>query len=103
MTPLKPDEDRDTLYVTDAEIARRWGVGPKAARIAIETFERNPRFPKRDPLFSGKRYWPKVKAFTDWRAGLTMDAPETEDGEERYETPETKDQRRTRSTLATAR
>lgn len=69
-------------FVSDVEIARRWHISDKVARLAIRTFERNPRFPKRDVIMAGKRYWPAVVAFMRWRYGLGavpagVDGPET--------------------------
>lgn len=69
MTDLVPEFDE---WVTDKDIARRWGVGIKTARVAIRGMERNPAFPKRDPLFGGRRYWPAVVTFMRNRAGLTI-------------------------------
>ena len=57
-------------FVSDREIARRWHVGLRTAQIAICAFEKNPSFPRRDPLFGGRRYWPAVVAFMRQRAGL---------------------------------
>lgn len=57
---------REALFVTDAEMYRRLGVGPHTGRIAILTLEKSGRFPKKDPLFGNKRYWPAVaKAIDD--------------------------------------
>lgn len=64
--------DNETLYVTDAELIRRLGVGEKTARVAIVAMEREPGFPCKDPLFK-KRYWPAVRAFLDRRSGLSME------------------------------
>jgi hypothetical protein len=70
-------------FVDDAEIARRWCVSIQMARVAILALERNdPRFPKRDQLFGGKRYWPAVKAFMDVRYGLNIRPPQVLDGPE---------------------
>lgn len=62
-----------TLYVTDAELIRRLGVGEKTARVAIGELERRSGFPKKDPLFGDKRYWPAVKAFLDDYYNLNED------------------------------
>lgn len=94
-------DERDD-FVSDTEIARRWHINEKAARIAIRVFEANPRFPKKDPLFGGKRYWRAVKAFMEWRAGLTVVAPEPMDGGERLGQA-SENRRRSRPSLASAR
>lgn len=60
------------LYVSDAELTRRLGVGEKTARMAIHALEHHNGFPPKDPLFGGKRYWPAVQAFLDRRHGLTV-------------------------------
>jgi len=70
-------------FVSDAEIARRWHVSDKIARIAIAAFEHNPRFPKRDVLMANKRYWPAVCQFMRWRYGLAG-APPALDGAENF-------------------
>ena len=62
-------------WVTDKEIARRWRLSEKTARAALRGLERDPAFPRRDPLFGGRRYWPAVVAFVRRRAGVTVDAP----------------------------
>jgi hypothetical protein len=72
-TPEDRPPERDD-FVTDAEIARRWKVSEKTARGAIRQLERV-GFPKKDPLFANKRYWPAVKAFIDRRYGLGTAAP----------------------------
>lgn len=60
------------LFVSDAELTRRLGIGEKTARTAIHTLEKHSGFPPKDPLFGGKRYWPAVQAFLDRRHGLTV-------------------------------
>lgn len=95
------NDERDD-FVTDAEIARRWRVSDKTARIAIRAFEGNPRFPNKDPLFGGKRYWPAVRAFMNARAGLNVEVPQPIDGEEHLGQA-TENRRRHRPRLATAR
>lgn len=93
----------DNGFVTDAEIARRWRVSDKTARVAIREFERRPGFPKKDPLFGGKRFWPAVEAFMLRRAGITISAgAEIESGEENWNA-QAKDRRRSRAGVAHAR
>jgi hypothetical protein len=82
--------DRDTLFVSDAELARRLGIDPDKLRVAIEALQRNrsanlPPFPDRDPLFSKKRYFPAVVAFFAARYGLNLRSPGTvPDGPENW-------------------
>jgi len=53
-----------SLYVTDAEIIRRWGMSLKRGYRVLKQLDRpNPgrrRFPQPDPLFCNRRYWPAV-------------------------------------------
>lgn len=58
---------REALFVSDAELYRRLGVGPRTSRIAILALERAGQFPKKDPLFGNKRYWPAVVKRLDGR------------------------------------
>jgi hypothetical protein len=57
-------------------------VSEHAGRLAVLALDKNPRFPKKDPLFSNKRYWPAVRAFMAARHGISMAAPQPVDGEE---------------------
>jgi hypothetical protein len=94
-----PDE---ALYVSDAEIVRRLGVGEKTARVAIRELERARGFPRKDPLFGEKRYWPAVRAFLDRRAGLNVASPLVPDGKENFNgSPE--DRERARPRVAASR
>jgi hypothetical protein len=56
----KPSKVRGGLFVSDAELYRRLGVGPRTGRLAVLVLERSGQFPKKDPLFGNKRYWPAV-------------------------------------------
>lgn len=89
-------------YLTDIQIADRWGVCDKTARRAIKALERAGGFPRKDPLFGGKRYWPAVDAFMRARAGLTIAAAST-DGKENWDEPAPASRRRTRTPLAAPR
>jgi hypothetical protein len=65
--------ERDTLYVTDAELIRRMGVPEKIAREAIRALDANHRvsgFPQKQKLFGDRRYWPACKAYFDRASGL---------------------------------
>lgn len=68
--------ERETLWVTDAELIRRMGVPEKIAREAIRSLDDNPSsgFPRKQKLWGDRRYWPAVKAFLDRTNGLNMDA-----------------------------
>lgn len=92
-------------FVTDLEIAKRWGICDKTARRAILALERAGGFPGKDPLFGNKRYWPAVDAFMKRRAGLNIAAVKSSDGEENWddEEPTAKGRRGTRAPLAGAR
>jgi hypothetical protein len=51
------------LYVSDDELPRLVGVDKETLGLALRTLDRNPKsgFPKPDPMFGNKRYFPKVK------------------------------------------
>jgi hypothetical protein len=42
-------------------------------RSMLPGLEKNYGFPKKSPLFGGRRYWPAVKTWLDRHNGLTMD------------------------------
>lgn len=68
------------LFVSDKELFRRLGVGPTTGRVAVRTLEAQ-GFPRKQPLFCNKRYWPAVRHFLDGLYGLVKrgtahDAPE---------------------------
>lgn len=65
-------EGRAGLWVTDAELIRRSGVPEKIARQAIEMLDKNTAsgFPKKDPLWGNRRYWPAVEMFWAKRQGI---------------------------------
>lgn len=90
-------------FVSDAEIARRWRVSDKTARVAIQEFGRRPGFPPKDPLFGGKRYWPAVCAFMRRRAGINIGASLAPHGKENWDADPSKNRQRPRSALAPAR
>lgn len=70
---LEHTEQRDTLWVTDAELIRRSGVPEKVARATLKGMDTNPLsgFPKKNPLWGGRRYWPAVQAYWDRIASQT--------------------------------
>lgn len=74
--------DQRSLFVTDAELIRRLGVGEKTARVAISELERRSGFPKKDKLFGDKRYWPAVVEYLNRRYGIggIIPTPTPQDG-----------------------
>lgn len=59
----------DRLFVTEAECAERIGLSTEEYKRIVDGLERD-GFPRKDPLFCNRRYWPAVRAFLDWRYGL---------------------------------
>ena len=56
----------ETIFVTDAEMIRRWGMPEKKARKMLEEWDRKPHiygFPQKQKLYGGRRHWPSVKDF----------------------------------------
>jgi len=66
------DNSHEPLYLTDTELARRIGCPHSTLRDALSMFDRDPRsgFPKKQPLFGGRRYWPAVRDYFDKLNGL---------------------------------
>lgn len=59
----KPKTQRqDGVWVTDAELIERSNVPPDVMRQALGALDKDPRsgFPKKNPLYGGRRYWPAV-------------------------------------------
>jgi hypothetical protein len=56
---------RGGLFVNDAELIERLGVPENVAYQALRMLDEDPRsgFPKKDPFWGGKRYWPAVEEF----------------------------------------
>jgi hypothetical protein len=75
--PQTLDREKDKLYLSDAELIRRLGVPDKAFRAILPALESKYNFPRKQPLFSGRRYWPAVKAWLDKHNGLIVDTPTT--------------------------
>ncbi len=71
-SPETLDREKDKLYLTDAELIRRLGVPDKVLRPMLPGLESKYGFPKKQPLFGGRRYWPAVKMWLDKHNGLTM-------------------------------
>lgn len=90
-------------FVDDLEIARRWNVSYKIAQVAIRAFEGDPRFPQRDPLFGGLRYWPAVENYVRNRYGLNSPSFSSPDGPENLNAYPSRNQRRARPNVAPSR
>lgn len=67
------EREKDKLYLTDAELIRRLGVPEKVMRPMLPGLEKNYGFPRKQPLFGDRRYWPAVKTWLDKHNGLTVD------------------------------
>jgi hypothetical protein len=68
MTSSHSNGERETLYVTDAELIRRTGIPEKVARRLIRELDRLPSgFPPKDRLCGNRRYWPAVRDFFERR------------------------------------
>ncbi len=76
--------DTTPLYVDDKEIAALLGLKVSEWRANAMILERR-GLPAGDPLFSGRRYWPAVKAFLDRRYGLEAPSPLKPDGVENFD------------------
>jgi hypothetical protein len=70
--PETIEREQGKLYVSDAELIRRIGVPEKYMRKILPGLESSYGFPRKQPLFDNRRYWPAVKAWLDKRNGLTM-------------------------------
>lgn len=64
----------DSLYIDDDDLAKRLGVAPKTVNEALRVLDHDPRsgFPKKQPLWGNRRYWPAVKAYFDRANGLKI-------------------------------
>jgi hypothetical protein len=69
---VEPEHENQDDFVSDTEIARRWRVSVRTASRALKMLDRLPGFPKRDPMFANKRYWPAVKFFLLKRYDKTL-------------------------------
>jgi hypothetical protein len=66
------EREKDKLYLTDAELIRRLGVPDRILRPILPELENKHRFPQKQALFGGRRYWPAVKAWLDKHNGLPV-------------------------------
>jgi hypothetical protein len=69
--PETIEREQGKLYLSDAELIRRLGVPEKHMRKILPGLEKY-GFPRKQPLFGDRRYWPAVKAWLDKRNGITM-------------------------------
>ena len=60
----RPAAPQEGLFVSDVELYRRLGVGPRTGKIAVRALE-PAGFPEKDRLWGNKRYWPAVRVFLD--------------------------------------
>jgi hypothetical protein len=72
------EREKDKLYLKDSELIRRLGVPDKAFRAILPALETKYNFPRKQPFFSQRRYWPAVKAWLDKHNGLIMGGPTTQ-------------------------
>ncbi|WP_213737080.1 winged helix-turn-helix domain-containing protein [Bradyrhizobium sp. dw_411] len=70
--PETLEREKDKLYLTDAELIRRIGVPEKIMRSMLPGLESKYNFPRKQPLFGSRRYWPAVKAWLDKHNGLPI-------------------------------
>lgn len=67
------DDERDKLWLTDAELIRRMGVPEKTAREAIRMLDaQRSGFPQKQKVWGDRRYWPAVQAYFDRNYGGTL-------------------------------
>ncbi|QEE47483.1 winged helix-turn-helix domain-containing protein [Rhizobium sp. WL3] len=59
----------DSLFVTDAECARRLGISLDQFKTALPAVVKE-GFPLKDPLFGDLWYWPAVRTWLDRRYHL---------------------------------
>jgi hypothetical protein len=86
------------LYVSNAEIVERMGVGINSGRKALQKMSQDPKFPPRS--IGGKRYWPSVVDFLDVWNGRRVDVRGIPAGQEDH--GQTPLMRRARARLAAA-
>lgn len=67
------EDERDGLWLTDAELIRRMGVPEKKAREALRMLDAQRKgFPQKQKLWGDRRYWPAVRAYFDREYGGTL-------------------------------
>lgn len=76
MSDTAGPQEKQGLWVTDAELIRRMGVPEKTARETLRLLDTKPNgFPRKVKLWGDRRYWPAVKDYFDRNYGVTVDAP----------------------------
>jgi hypothetical protein len=61
------------LWVTDTELHALLGLDTKTTRVVLQELERkHPNFPKKQPFFGGRRYWPAIVDFFGHHYGFRM-------------------------------
>lgn len=61
---MKSEPDRfEPLWVSDDELIRRMNVSYRRGRALLEEHDRNPRFPRKQPAYDNKRFYPAVVDF----------------------------------------
>ncbi len=70
---------KDTLFLTDSEIAKRLGLDTEQFKTALPALLKE-GFPRPDALFAERRYWPACQAFLDRRYGLASSSPQANPG-----------------------
>jgi hypothetical protein len=75
--PETIEREKDKLYLSDAELIRRLGVPEKTLRGILPALESKYGFPKKQPLFGGRRYWPAVRAWLDKHNGIMVEPSPT--------------------------
>lgn len=75
-TPATIDRPEvETLWVSDAELIRRLGVGEKRGRMILNDLcTKHAGFPKKQAVFGGRRYWPAVRKYFDQMNGMAPKA-----------------------------
>jgi hypothetical protein len=64
--------ETETLWITDAELIRRSGVPEKVMRPVLHRMDADRRngFPKKNPLYGNRRYWPAVQDYWAKQTGI---------------------------------
>jgi hypothetical protein len=73
----------EQLYVTDEQIREKLAIPRDSWPRVIAAFLSDPTFPARDPIV-GRRYWPAVRAWLDYRHGIGSAHLSASDGEENW-------------------
>ncbi|MGO7531696.1 hypothetical protein [Rhizobium leguminosarum] len=83
------------LYVDDVQCAKRLNL-PRADTEFFKYYEDKHGFPKREPDFANKRYWPAVVAWFDHEFGIGDRRPYFRDERPDWEKYPSKKKRKTR-------